>query len=72
MIVAGDHSTPALMAAHSWHPVPFVLWSRNGAPDDIYEFSEAACRAGAVGIFPAKDVLSLAMAHAGRLLKYGA
>jgi len=72
MIVAGDHSTPALMASHSWHPVPFVLWSRNGAPDDVYEFSEAACRAGALGTFPAKDVLSLAMAHAGRLLKYGA
>jgi 2,3-bisphosphoglycerate-independent phosphoglycerate mutase len=72
MIVAGDHSTPALMAGHSWHPVPFLLWSRESPPDDVYEFNETACRAGALGIFPAKDALSLAMAHAGRLMKFGA
>ncbi len=28
LIVAGDHSTPSLMAAHSWHPVPFMIWSQ--------------------------------------------
>ena len=27
-MVAGDHSTPAIMAAHSWHPVPFMLNSK--------------------------------------------
>src|SRR6266545_1414833 len=47
LIVAGDHSTPALMASHSWHPVPFLIWSRDGSPDDVTEFNEAACRDGA-------------------------
>jgi 2,3-bisphosphoglycerate-independent phosphoglycerate mutase len=72
LIVAGDHSTPSLMASHSWHPVPFLLWSRNGVADSVHEFSENACRSGALGTFPAKEALSLAMAHAGRLMKFGA
>ncbi len=72
MMVAGDHSTPAQMAAHSWHPVPFMLWSKLGTTDGVGEFNETACRQGALGIFPAKEALSLAMAHAGRLMKFGA
>ena len=27
IVVSGDHSTPSQMAAHSWHPVPTLLWS---------------------------------------------
>jgi 2,3-bisphosphoglycerate-independent phosphoglycerate mutase len=72
MIVAGDHSTPALMAAHSWHPVPFMLWTKQGVIDHVDQFNEPSCRNGALGIFPAKEVLSLAMANAGRLMKFGA
>ena len=72
MIVAGDHATPSLMASHSWHPVPFLLWSRNGVGDRVVQFNEAACQQGALGVFPAKEALSLAMAHAGRLMKFGA
>ncbi len=72
MIVAGDHSTPSQLASHSWHPVPFLLWSRLGSTDAVSEFTEPACHRGSLGVFPQKDVLSLAMAHAGRLMKYGA
>lgn len=72
LMVAGDHSTPSLLAGHSWHPVPFLLWSKLGVGDDVDAFNEAACRRGSLGTFPAKEVLSLAMAHAGRLVKYGA
>jgi 2,3-bisphosphoglycerate-independent phosphoglycerate mutase len=72
LMVAGDHSTPSQMAGHSWHPVPFLLWSRQYAGDEIDQFNETACRNGSLGVFPAKEVLSLAMAHAGRLLKFGA
>ena len=28
LVVAGDHSTPAIMASHSWHPVPLLIRSR--------------------------------------------
>jgi len=72
LIIAGDHSTPALMASHSWHPVPFALWSKRGVGDRVDQFNEAACQHGALGTFPAKEALSLAMAHAGRLMKFGA
>jgi 2,3-bisphosphoglycerate-independent phosphoglycerate mutase len=72
MMIAGDHSTPAIMASHSWHPVPFMIHSAYGRADTVYEFTETGCRNGALGIFPAKEVLGLAMSHAGRLVKYGA
>jgi len=72
LMVAGDHSTPSQIGGHSWHPVPFLLWSRLGSADQVDAFNEAACRNGSLGTFPAKEVLSLAMAHAGRLMKFGA
>jgi 2,3-bisphosphoglycerate-independent phosphoglycerate mutase len=72
LMIAGDHSTPSQMAGHSWHAVPFLLNSKLGTTDDVDQFHEAACRRGSLGVFPARHVLSLAMAHAGRLMKYGA
>jgi 2,3-bisphosphoglycerate-independent phosphoglycerate mutase len=71
-MVAGDHSTPALMAAHSWHPVPFLLHSSYCREGNAEGFNEQECLKGSLGIFPAKEVMPLAMAHAGRLAKYGA
>ena len=72
MIVTGDHSTPATMAAHSWHPVPFLLRGDNVRVDEGTRFNELECSRGSLGTFPAKEALPLAFAHAGRLTKYGA
>jgi len=73
LMIAGDHSTPAVMAGHSWHPVPFMLHSRwTTRDDDADAFNERACRRGSLGVFPASEVMPLAMAHAGRFTKYGA
>jgi 2,3-bisphosphoglycerate-independent phosphoglycerate mutase len=72
-MVAGDHSTPAVVAGHSWHPVPFLFHAKQFNPGDTTQgFNEKACAQGILGTFPAVEVLSLAMAHAGRLSKYGA
>ncbi len=71
LMIAGDHSTPAIMAAHSWHPVPFALSAANLRPDGV-NFDERSCGSGSLGTFPATEVMSLAMAYAGRLAKYGA
>jgi 2,3-bisphosphoglycerate-independent phosphoglycerate mutase len=72
LMITGDHSTPATIAGHSWHPVPFMLRAANIRNDECDMFGETALLRGSLGTFPAKEALVLAMAHAGRLKKYGA
>jgi len=72
LIVTGDHSTPAALKSHSWHPVPTLLWSRYCRPDGVAEFGERACGRGSLGVLAATDELPLALGHALRLNKYGA
>lgn len=72
VVVTGDHSTPAALKAHSWHPVPLIIYSRWCRPDSVKEFSEKACTAGALGRIPAVQILPLALANALRLTKFGA
>jgi len=71
-IVTGDHSTPSKMKSHSWHPVPTLLVADTCRTDAVTEFSESSCLFGGLGRFEAKHLMLLAMAHAGRLGKYGA
>jgi 2,3-bisphosphoglycerate-independent phosphoglycerate mutase len=71
-MVGADHSTPAVLKAHSWHPVPFLLAGPLCRPDGIAEFGERACARGSLGTFPADQLMMLAMAHACRLCKFGA
>jgi 2,3-bisphosphoglycerate-independent phosphoglycerate mutase len=72
LIVTGDHSTPSKLKGHSWHPVPLVLWAKTCRPDQVTEFGETQCLRGGFGQFQAMYLLPLALAHAGRLGKYGA
>jgi 2,3-bisphosphoglycerate-independent phosphoglycerate mutase len=72
IVVSGDHSTPTQMAAHSWHPVPALLWSERCGRDDVDRFGERSCLRGGLGIRPTKDLMALMLANAGRLQKYGA
>jgi 2,3-bisphosphoglycerate-independent phosphoglycerate mutase len=72
VIVTGDHSTPSLLRSHSWHPVPVVLAAKTCRPDGATTFGEDQCLRGGLGQIEAKYLLPLALAHAGRLGKYGA
>ena len=72
LIVTGDHSTPSLLKSHSWHPVPTLLVADACRPDGRTAFGERDCLGGGLGQFQAKHLMLLAMAHAGRLGKYGA
>jgi 2,3-bisphosphoglycerate-independent phosphoglycerate mutase len=72
IVVSGDHATPTQMAAHSWDPVPTILWSKRGQRDDVERFGERWCARGMLGIRPTKTLMPLMLAHAGRLQKYGA
>uniref|UniRef100_A0A7C4LJK8 2,3-bisphosphoglycerate-independent phosphoglycerate mutase n=1 Tax=Schlesneria paludicola TaxID=360056 RepID=A0A7C4LJK8_9PLAN len=72
LIVTGDHSTPSKLKSHSWHPVPTLLVADSCRFDGATEFGETACLRGGLGQFEARYLMLLAMAHAGRLEKYGA
>jgi 2,3-bisphosphoglycerate-independent phosphoglycerate mutase len=72
IIVTGDHSTPAKMRSHSWHPVPTLLWGTHAMPDQVTTFGERACASGHLGIFHATTLVPMAMAAAGRLARFGA
>jgi 2,3-bisphosphoglycerate-independent phosphoglycerate mutase len=71
-IATGDHSTPSMLASHSWHPVPTLLWAKNCRSDSTQAFGESECLRGGLGQFEAKHLMTLALANAGRLGKYGA
>jgi len=72
VIVGGDHSTPAVLKSHSWHPVPTLLYAKYVRADGIAEFGERACARGSLGVLPAKDLMPIALANAQRLTKFGA
>jgi 2,3-bisphosphoglycerate-independent phosphoglycerate mutase len=72
LIITGDHSTPALMKGHSWHPVPFLLNSPFVLGQTCSAFTERECLKGELGIFHTIHLMPLALANAGRLKKFGA
>ncbi|MCS7047592.1 MAG: phosphoglycerate mutase, partial [Gemmataceae bacterium] len=72
LIITGDHSTPSRLRSHSWHPVPTILVAKTCRPDSVVEFGESYCLRGGLGQFQAQYLMALALAHAGRLGKYGA
>jgi len=71
LVVTGDHSTPATLKTHSWHAVPVLIASPWARPTGG-RFSETDCRKGDLGTFEGKHLMTLALAHAGRLAKFGA
>jgi len=72
LIVTGDHSTPSFLKSHSWHPVPTLLVSNCCRTDNSPAFGESHCTRGGLGQFEARYLMTLALANAGRLGKYGA
>lgn len=72
LVITGDHSTPSLLKAHSWHPVPVLLWSPYVLPSRVSSFGESECLRGSLGIMNAVDLMPVVLANALRLKKYGA
>ncbi len=72
LMVTGDHSTPSKLKSHSWHPVPTLLTADTCRFDGSQSFGESECLKGGLGQFEAKHLMLLALAHAGRLEKFGA
>ena len=75
LIITADHSTPPSLRAHSWHPVPVLIkapFLRGGDGSQGKGFDEITCRSGQIGTILSKELIPLAMAHAGKLEKFGA
>jgi 2,3-bisphosphoglycerate-independent phosphoglycerate mutase len=74
LLITGDHSTPALMKSHSWHPVPALLHCANGMSrvDQNTSFGEKQCGQGGLGRMLMKNIILEALAAAGRIMKFGA
>jgi 2,3-bisphosphoglycerate-independent phosphoglycerate mutase len=72
LVVTGDHSTPAALAGHSWHPVPVILAAKTVRSDTVMRFDERSCTLGGFGRQPMMNLMGLALAHARRLQKFGA
>lgn len=72
LIITGDHSTPAYLKSHSWHPVPTLLVSDCCRPDPHQTFGETTAITGGLGQFEAQYLMLLALSNAGRMGKYGA
>ncbi len=74
LVITGDHSTPAVLKSHSWHPVPLILWApgMTRSNPDVAGFGESQCLKGSLGQFNASHLMKLITAHAQRQVKYGA
>ena len=72
VIVTGDHSTPAKLRSHSYHPVPTLFWGVDVMPDSVAVYGERASEGGAQGVFHATQMVPWAMGYAGRLARFGA
>jgi 2,3-bisphosphoglycerate-independent phosphoglycerate mutase len=72
LVVTGDHSTPAKLAGHSWHPLPVILHSPYCLIDAVKKFDEVSCIQGGLGRMRSVELMPLALANARRLNKFGA
>ena len=72
LVVTGDHATPAKLAAHSWHPLPLILYSPYCLIDPVKKFDEVSCIGGVLGRMRSMDLMALTLAHGRRLAKFGA
>lgn len=72
LVITGDHSTPAKLKRHSWHPVPVMIAADSARFGKAGKFGESLCASGSLGFIRHVDIIPLALAHAMRLGKYGA
>lgn len=72
LAVTADHSTPCRLAMHSWHPVPLLIHSPYCRSSAGTRFTERDCAAGALGLRPSTSLMPILLAHARKLLKFGA
>ncbi len=72
LIITGDHSSPAPLKSHSWHPVPLLISAPGSRGPYVEKFDEVLTLGGELGMIRSMEIMTLAMAHSGKLQKFGA
>jgi 2,3-bisphosphoglycerate-independent phosphoglycerate mutase len=67
-----DHCTPISIGDHTGDPVPFVIWSSDGVPDEVSRYDEASCAVGGMGRIRGLDLMPILLDKANRSKKFGA
>jgi 2,3-bisphosphoglycerate-independent phosphoglycerate mutase len=73
-----DHLIPQLTALKpdvlcvTFHPVPVCIWAKTARRDPCSAFNETELLRGGLGRIRSTELMALLLAHAGRLMKFGA
>ena len=70
VVITGDHSTPAVLSGHSWHPVPLLIYSKDIGGDQVQSFSEKEFLNGQIGFVDSVNIMMLSLANSGKLKKF--
>ena len=71
VLITGDHSTPVGIKAHSWHPLPVLIYGPHVRRDGR-RFTEMDARGGSLGTLRHLDLMPLVLANALKMKKFGA
>ena len=61
MAILPDHPTPVELRIHVNEPVPFIIWHRGIAPDEVQHYDEASCVSGAYGLLRLQEFMQAFM-----------
>lgn len=59
--VLPDHPTPVEIRTHLSEPVPFIIWHRNIAPDNVQVYNEVSCVSGGYGLLRLSEFMNTFM-----------
>ena len=59
--VLPDHLTPVELRVHVGQPVPFLIWHRGIVADEVQQYDEVSCAAGAYGLLKLEEFMKTFM-----------
>ena len=57
LAILPDHPTPVELRIHVSEPVPFIIWHRGIAADDVQQYDEESCVSGSYGLLRLQEFM---------------